>query len=82
MNKKNAGAVAGLLLNLALFLFSTVEWVNRSTLSYNESGRYFDSSTGIVWHEQAVFVYAALSMVSFLLLAFTCYRVWTGSRKK
>ncbi|MGB7182482.1 MAG: hypothetical protein WA888_07095 [Burkholderiaceae bacterium] len=79
MKNKKIGSVAGLLLNLAVFLFSTAQGLKGSTLPYNESGRYFDSSTGIVWHEQAVFVYAGLSIVSFLLLIFIGYRVWKSN---
>ena len=67
--------MAGFILALALLVFSGVQWWQRYSLPYNESGRYFDPGSGVVWHEHAVTVYAALTILALLLLAWLVVRV-------
>ncbi len=52
----------------------TALWFIMSRLPYNETGRYYDGK--VVWHEQAVLVYATLSLASMLTLALCAIITW------
>ena len=59
----------------AIAILFISEFTNRLTLNYNSEGNYFDESSSIVYHTQAVFVYGILSVLliglTSLLLYFT-----------
>lgn len=66
--------ILALIISAATFAFFTWLWWQRANMPYDEAGRYFDGL--VVWHEQSVFVYALLSIVSFFMLLATGYLVW------
>lgn len=53
------------ILSLGVTLSLLVAWWRRNSLPYNESGRYHDGV--VVWHEQAVGVYAVLIVASIFM---------------
>ena len=55
----------GFSLSLLATIFFSIVWWERDQMPYNEAGRYYDGF--VVWHEQAVGVYALLVVVSLIV---------------
>ena len=65
--------ISSLVISTATFALFTWLWWQRANMPYNEAGRYYDGL--VVWHEQSVFIYALLSILSFFILVFTGYLI-------
>lgn len=46
-------------------ILCTVVFANRIRLPYNNEGKFFDASKGIVYHKQAVLVYGLFMVLAF-----------------
>ena len=66
-------AILTIILSLVT-LFMSIVFVNRLTLSYNSEGRYFDESSLIVYHKQAVAVYGLLFFSGLVLTLLAFYK--------
>jgi cell division protein FtsX len=70
---KIAMTILTIILSLVTVLISFV-FVNRLTFSYNSEGRYFDESSLIVYHKQAVAVYGLLFFIGLVLTLLAFYK--------
>ena len=63
----------------ALALLSVLLWHQRHSLSYNDQGRFFDVTEGVVYKDSAVVFYAMLALLFAALgmaAAMWTLRVW------
>lgn len=61
------------------FLFSMISSAiilfTRMNMPYNSEGRYFDQTSGVAYHEQAIIAYTLSTILMALLLTVTI--IWT-----
>ncbi len=66
--------ILALVISATAFVLFTRLWWLRANMPYDEAGRYFDGL--VVWHEQSIFIYALLSIISFFMLLAIGYLIW------
>jgi hypothetical protein len=54
-------------------VFLTLTWRMRAAMPYNSEGRHFDAAQAVVYHEQAVAIYAALALSGWALAALAAW---------
>jgi uncharacterized membrane protein len=59
----------------ALTLFFSNTFFVRLKMNYNEEGNYFDESSGVVYHDQAIFIYCIITLILLLLTIFTIWKL-------
>lgn len=50
-------------------------YVTRLRMEYNTEGTFFDTTSGIVYHEQSVLVFGILTFALLLLTIFTAWKL-------
>lgn len=51
----------------------TIIFVNRIGLPYNTEGRFFDASSGVVYHKQAILVYGLFIVLALAICVILFY---------
>jgi hypothetical protein len=70
--RKTAIIILTIVLCLMTIVFVTT-FFYRLTINYNDEGNYFEESSGIVYHQQAVLAYGIIATI-FLFLSFLTIR--------
>lgn len=73
--------IIGTIVLMLLTGLSGYTFNNRLALPYNSKGSYYDFSSGIVYHQQSVEVYAVITFVLFSLTILTGFYTVKSFRK-